>query len=36
MLNVDKMEHYGSSGVQKNEVVFKINWTHHKTAKKNE
>ena len=33
MLNVDKMEHWVSSGVQKNEIVFKINCIHHKNAK---
>ena len=34
MLDVDKMEHWGSSGVQKNDIVFKINWKHHKNAKR--
>ena len=24
-----KMKHWDSSGVQKNEIVFKINWKHH-------
>ena len=34
MLNDDKMEHWGSSGVQKNKIVFKINWIHEKCKKK--
>ena len=29
MLNVDKMKHWNSSRVQKNEIVFKINGKHH-------
>ena len=33
MLNVNKMEHWGSSGVQKNGIVFKINWKHDKMPK---
>ena len=34
ILNIDKMKHWGSSAVQTNEIVFKINWKHHKNAKR--
>ena len=34
MLNVDKMKHWNSSRVQKNEIVFKINGKHHLNAKR--
>ena len=34
ILNVDKMKHCGSSGVQKNENVFKINCKHYKKCQK--
>ena len=33
MLHVDKRKRWDSSGVQKNEIVFKINWKHHENAK---
>ena len=32
MLNVDKMEHWCSSGVQKNAIVLNINWIYHKNG----
>ena len=32
-LNVDKMAHWCYSGVQKNEIVFEINWTYDKNGK---
>ena len=34
MLNVDQMKHWDSSGVQKNEIVFKINCKHHYNAQR--